>query len=254
MSTPFLSVVIPAYNEERRLPITLERVSSYLAAQSYLSEILVVENGSQDRTWEIAQEYAQRLRSAGEAQSSLPPPMQALQIPERGKGLAVKYGMLAAQGEYRFMLDADLSMPVDEINRFLPPILADFDIAIASREAPGAVRIGEPAYRHVVGRIYNTLIRVLAVPGIQDTQCGFKCFRAEVAEQLFRRQTLPGWSFDVELLYLARRLGYRIVEIPIRWHFNPNSHISVVRDSLRMGLDIFRIRLNGLQGKYERPL
>jgi glycosyltransferase involved in cell wall biosynthesis len=254
LSIPFLSVIIPAYNEEHRLPTTLDRVSAFLADQTYPSEILVVENGSQDRTWEIAQAYALRQRPEEDAQLGPYPPMQVLQIPERGKGLAVKRGMLVARGEYRFMLDADLSMPVTEINRFLPPVLVDFDIAIASREAPGAERIGEPAYRHVVGRVYNTLIRVLAVPGIQDTQCGFKCFRAEIAEDLFRRLTLSGWSFDVELLYLARRLGYRIQEIPIRWHFNPNSHISVVRDSLRMALDIFRIRLNGLQGKYGRPL
>jgi hypothetical protein len=141
-------------------------------------------------------------------------------------------------------------MPVSEINRFLPPVLNDYEIAIASREAPGAVRYDEPAYRHLVGRAYNALIRLMAVPGLHDTQCGFKCFRSQVAEDLFRRQTLRGWSFDVELLYIARRRGYRIVEVPIPWTFNPQSKIRVVKDSLRMGLDLLTIRLNGLRGVY----
>ena len=238
MQTPFLSVIIPAFNEEQRLPHTLEQVLAYLHDQAYVSEILVIENASQDNTYQVAKQFAQDHNSADL-------PIQVIREPQRGKGNAVKRGIYAASGEYRFMCDADLSMPVTEINRFFPPELEDFDISIASREAPGAVRYNEPAYRHFVGRIFNTLIRVLALPELNDTQCGFKCFKAAVAEDLFRDLDITGWSFDVEILYLAQRRGHRIVEIPIPWYYNPDSHISVVKDSFQMTFDIFRIRLKG---------
>ncbi len=236
---PFLSLIIPAHNEETRLPETLKQVFEFARTQPYSIEVLVVENGSSDRTFQIARGFADQF-----------PQMKLLQIPQSGKGRAVRRGMLAAQGEHRFMCDVDFSMPVSEINRFLPPVLQGYDVAIASREAPGAVRIGEPYYRHFVGRIYNGLIRLLAIPGLQDTQCGFKCFRGPVAEDLFRRQTRTGWSFDVEILFIARLLGYKVVEIPISWYFNPQSKISVVRDSFKMGIDILTIRLNALRGVY----
>ena len=199
----------------------------------------MVENGSSDQTYQIAQAFAKQ-----HAQLSL------LQEAQKGKGRAVRQGMLAAHGEYRFMCDVDFSMPVSEIERFLPPSLQGYDVAIASREASGAQRIGEPYYRHFIGRIYNGLIRILALPGLQDTQCGFKCFRGGVAEDLFKRQTLTGWSFDVEILFIARLLGYKIVEIPIPWYYDPHSKISVVRDSFKMGMDLLTIRLNGLRGIY----
>ncbi len=239
---PFLSLIIPAHNEETRLPETLRQVFEFAGNQPYSIEVLVVENGSSDRTFQIARGFAEQF-----------PQMKLLQIPQSGKGRAVRQGMLAAQGDYRFMCDVDFSMPVSEVNRFLPPVLEGYDVAIASREAPGAVRIGEPYYRHFVGRIYNGLIRLLAIPGLQDTQCGFKCFRGPIAEDLFRRQTRTGWSFDVEILFIARLLGYKVVEIPISWYFNPQSKISVVRDSFKMGIDILTIRLNALRGVYMSP-
>ncbi len=240
MAAPFLSIIIPAYNEEHRLPQTFELLFAFLESQVYQSEVIVVENGSQDRTYEVASGYA-----------STHPQLRVIRSFERGKGLAVKRGMLEAQGEYRFMCDADFSMPVTEINRFLPPVLDGYDIAIASREAPGAVRYCEPHYRHFIGRGFNTLIRIMALPGLHDTQCGFKCFPARIAEDLFRRQTLPGWSFDVEILYIARKLGYRILEIPISWYFNPESKIRVIKDSFQMGFDLLTIRMNALRGKYD---
>jgi dolichyl-phosphate beta-glucosyltransferase len=243
LQQPFLSLIIPAYNEEQRLPETLKRVLAFLESQSYTYEVLLVENGSQDRTLEIAQDYARRYAS-----------LHVLSAPVRGKGWAVRQGMLAAQGEYRFMADADLSMPIAEINRFLPPALSDVDISIASREAPGAVRYNEPAYRHLVGRVYNLMIRLLALPGLNDTQCGFKCFRGEVAEDVFRRQTLIGWSFDVEILFIARQRGYSIQELSIPWYFNPDSKVRVLHDSLQMGLDLIKIRLNALRGVYDQAL
>ena len=242
LNKPFLSLIIPAHNEEARLPGTLKQVCNFATSQPYESEILVIENGSVDRTIAIAQEFAGMNRQ-----------IRVLQNVQSGKGRAVRQGMLAAQGEFRFMCDVDLSMEIDEIKRFLPPKLENFDIAIASREAPGAVRHGEPNYRHIVGRIYNNLIRLLALPGLQDTQCGFKCFRGEVAEELFKRQTLVGWSFDVEILFIARLMGYRTVEIPIHWYYNPQSKISVGRDAFKMGVDLITIRVNALRGLYRHP-
>jgi glycosyltransferase involved in cell wall biosynthesis len=240
LAAPFLSIIIPAYNEESRLPNTLEQVYTFLEKQTYTAEVLVIENGSQDRTFEVAQAFAGQH-----------PLVSVLQEKERGKGNAVRRGMLEARGEYRFMCDADLSMPVDEINCFLPPALNNFDIVIGSREAPGAVRYNEPQYRHLGGRAVNTIIRLLALPGLNDTQCGFKCFRAPVAEDLFRRQTLTGWSFDIELLYMARKRGYTIVELPIHWYFNPESKLNVVRDAIKMVMDILTIHYKNLKGVYD---
>jgi len=238
----FLSIVIPVHNEERRLPSTIEQALQFLSQQSYSAELILVENGSQDRTLELAKAYAARY-----------PQIRVIQEQARGKGLAVRRGMLEACGEYRFMADADFSMPPQEINRFLPPALPNVDIAIASREAPGAVRYNEPAYRHFIGRIFNLMIRILALPEYHDTQCGFKCLRGEVADALFPYQTLTGWAFDVEILYIARKRGYRIVELPIPWYFNADSKVRVWRDSLEMARELMTIRINSLRGCYRAP-
>ena len=241
MSVPFLSLIIPAHNEEHRLPSTLEQAFSYLSRQSYLAEVLVVENGSQDRTLQIAQEFA--------AEHSQ---LRVLTETARGKGLAVKRGMLEAQGEYRFMCDADLSMPIEEVNHFLPPTLTGFDLAIASREASGAIRYNEPSYRHLGGRMINLMIRSLVLPGLHDTQCGFKCFHSSVVQDLFNSLTLAGLSFDIELLYVARLRGYRLAEVPISWYFKAESKVNPLRDALRMGADVITIRRNAKRGVYER--
>jgi glycosyltransferase involved in cell wall biosynthesis len=239
MPNTFLSIIIPAHNEESRLPQTLEQVVNFVATQSFQTEVLVVENASRDRTLEVANEFAKRH----------PAIVRVMHIDLPGKGRAVKEGMLAAKGAYRFFADADFSMPISEIVRFIPPNV-DIPIAIGSREAPGAIRYNEPYYRHFTGRIFNSLIRLLVLPALHDTQCGFKMFRADAAENLFRKQTLMGWSFDVELLYIASRLSYPILEIPIPWYFNPESKINVIRDSWKMFLDLLTIRRNGRQGLY----
>jgi glycosyltransferase involved in cell wall biosynthesis len=235
----FLSVVIPAYNEEARLPATLEAVFTFLRRQPYESEVVVVDNASRDRTAETVLGYQDEGRR-----------LILERQPRRGKGAAVRQGMLRAEGEFRFICDADLSMPITELPRFLPPALEGADIAIASREVAGAVRYGEPILRHWIGRGFNTLVRWLAVPGFQDTQCGFKCFRGEVAEDLFRLQRLDGWTFDVEVLFLAQRRGYRIVEVPIPWYYVPGSRVRVLSDSWSMFLDLLRIRRNWNRGVY----
>jgi glycosyltransferase involved in cell wall biosynthesis len=240
LSKPLLSIIIPAHNEQSRLPRTLEQVFAFLDGQTYASEVLVVENGSTDRTLEIAQDYARRY-----------PALRVIHAKGRGKGLAVRLGMLAAAGEFRFMCDADLSMPVDEISRFLPPQLEGADVAVGSREVEGARRYDEPLHRHLGGRFINLLIRLLILPPLQDTQCGFKCFRAAAADDLFGRQTLDGWSFDIELLYLAYRRGYRVREVPVDWYYRSESKVSALRDAFRMINDIFRIRLNARRGLYD---
>jgi glycosyltransferase involved in cell wall biosynthesis len=240
LTQPFLSIIIPAHNEEGRLPRTLEQIIAHLEKQAYSSELIVVENGSSDRTLKLALEFASRH-----------PKLTVIHEEKRGKGNAVKRGVVSARGEYRFICDADLSMPIEELQKFIPPLLNDFDIAIGSREAQGAIRYNEPPYRHWGGRAINFMIQLLILPGLNDTQCGFKCFRAEAAEQLFRQQTLLGWSFDIELLYLARHKRMRIKEIPIQWYFDPDSKVKAVKDALRMISDIFRIHINALRGKYD---
>lgn len=240
MSTPFLSIVIPAHNEESRLPGTLGQIFAFLESQSYTSEVIIVENGSTDRTLELANEFALQHKS-----------LKVIHEEQRGKGNAVQRGMLEASGDYRFICDADLSMPINEVQKFLPPLLSDFDIAIGSREAPGAIRYNEPAYRHWGGRAINLVIQLLILPGFNDTQCGFKCFRARVAEDIFRQQTLMGWSFDIEILYLARRKKMLIKEVPIQWYFDAGSKVNAVKDALHMISDIFRIHMNALSGRYD---
>lgn len=236
---PHLSIILPAHNEEERLPGSLERILGFTAAQSWSSEILVVENGSHDRTAEVAQSFAARHTH-----------LRVLRETERGKGRAVRSGILAATGDYRFICDVDLSMPIEQVTRFLPPAHSEAAIVIASREAPGAVRYNEPAHRHWIGRGFNLLVRLLAVPGLHDTQCGFKCFRADAAEELFRLQVLNGWTFDVEVLFLARRKGYAIVEVPIPWTHVPGSRVRVVHDSFAMLFDLLTIRWNAATGRY----
>lgn len=212
----------------------------FLEKQPYSTEVIIVENGSSDRTLELAHEFA-----------SHQPNLIVLHEERPGKGNAVRRGVLEAQGEYRFICDADLSMPIEELTKFLPPVLTGYDVMIGSREAPGAVRYNEPPYRHWGGRAINLIIRILILPGLNDTQCGFKCFRAEAALELFGLQTIDGWSFDIEILYLARKKRMSIREIPIHWYFGADSKVNAIRDAMRMISDIFRIRIHALRGGYD---
>lgn len=238
----FLSILFPAHNEEDRLPAALKLTNDFLKKQSYSYELLVIENASSDNTLAIAQNFATNHSYVKVLHEDLP-----------GKGRAVYTGMLAASGQYCFVCDVDLSMPIEEITHFLPPEKDAYDIAIASREAKGAVRYGEPLYRHLVGRVFNTLVRFLTLPELNDTQCGFKCFTAKAAETLFPKMTITGWTFDVEILAIARQLGYRIIEVPIPWYYKSHSKIHVLRDSMKMAVDLLVIRRNIRLGKYVRP-
>lgn len=244
---PFLTIVIPAYNEERRLPGTLDKIAAFLRTQSYRAEVLVVENGSTDRTSQVVQQYVDGVGPED-------PYTIALLHSEQGKGAAVKTGMLAGRGDFLFICDADLSMPIEEVSKFLPPVLpADsFDVAIASREIPGAVRYNEPTYRHLMGRVFNFIVRTLIIPGIEDTQCGFKLFTRAAAAEIFPYQTISGWGFDPEVLYIANSRKLRVVEVPINWYYMADSRVNPVRDTINMLREVLRVRRNGRRGVYRK--
>ena len=239
MKKPFLSIIIPAFNEAERLPETLRKINAYLSTKDFPTEIIVIENGSTDGTYAIANDMQGEICC-----------LTVLHENRRGKGWAIRQGMLKARGEYRFICDADLSMPIKEITNFMPSEELSAPIAIGSREALGAVRYDEPQYRHLIGRAFNWFVRILVLPGFNDTQCGFKLFREDAANAIFPQLTIFGWTFDVEALFIARKLGFKIVEIPIHWHHHPHSTVKLLRDSFEMGFDLLKIRLNDLRGRY----
>ncbi len=236
MPKTFLSVVIPTFNEEARIAGTLDSVIEYLVSRDYPWEIVVADDGSTDHTAQLVGRVIVEH-----------PNVRLLRLPHRGKGWAVKNGMLAAEGEFRLLCDADLSVPIEHVERLLPlfdakPGGEGSDIVLGSREAPGAARIGEPSRRHIMGRVFNRIVSLLAVPDLTDTQCGFKCFRGETAENLFPRLTLDGFAFDVELLHLARKLGLPYSEVGVDWYYRPQSKVRPIQDSLVMTLDLIKIR------------
>jgi dolichyl-phosphate beta-glucosyltransferase len=238
-----LSIVIPAYNEEVRLPHTLHELERFIAEHALHCEVIVVDSGSVDGTSAVVQEAVLHF-----------PGLRLVRIERRGKGLAVRTGMLAAEGDIVLFADADLSWPLEELLRF-PPLVSDATpVVIGSREGHGARRLGEPVYRHIMGRVFNRIVQALAVPGIEDTQCGFKAFRSNVVRSIFERQGINGFGFDVEVLFLARRLGYGIREVALRWEHKENSRVEPVRDTLRMLTDVLTVRLNAWRGKYGKAL
>lgn len=247
---PHLSIVIPAYNEDRRLPSTLQAVDAFLATRTYRAEVIVADDGSTDRTHEFATAFKM---AHGD--------YRVLQLPHRGKANAVRAGMLAARGKYVLFTDADLSTPLRYIDKLLEPLEAGTDVAIGSREGKGARRVGEPGYRHLMGRVFNGLVRLVAVSGINDTQCGFKAFRGEVACDLFSSARLYAddanvrgprvTGFDVEILFLARKRGYDIVEVPVEWTHVAGSKVAPISDSVRMFADVLRVRYNAIRGYYD---
>jgi glycosyltransferase involved in cell wall biosynthesis len=239
--SPLLSIIVPAYNEQKRLPDSLSRIASYVRAQSYPIEVLVVDDGSGDETAGVVEEMAENH-----------PFVTLVRNPHRGKGYAVKTGMLRANGQYLFFGDADLSMPIEEIQKFLPGNLGEYDVAIGSREAPGANRYDEPPLRHLMGRVFNLLVQLLAVRGFRDTQCGYKGFRREVARDIFSAQTMDGFGFDVEILFVAQKRRYRMVEVPIEWYHKGSSQVNPVKDTFKMIRDVFQVRWNDWRGQYEK--
>jgi len=241
-SQPDISVVIPAYNESKRLPETLHAVEDFFNSRNLSREILVVDDGSQDDTFQIAQSLQDRITG--------------LKIlcndQNRGKGFSVRHGMLKAIGELALMMDADQSSPMEELDKLLPSVRdGHSDIAIGSRALKNSeIVVHQPFYREPLGYLYNDLIQFLLLKGIEDTQCGFKLFRREVARDVFSRGKLVGFAFDVEVLFIARKLGYRIAEIPIRWRNDPDTKIKLLRHGSNMLADLLRIRWNAWKGLY----
>lgn len=225
-----VSFIIPAYNEAERIGRSLEKALAYFADRDYTWEILVVDDGSRDATPEIVGQFADR-------------GVKLLRQPRNmGKGAAVRRGMLEGKGECRIFSDADFSTPIEETGRALEH-LKGFDVAIGSRAIDRSyVKVHQPWYRETMGKVFNLLVRVVAVPGIKDTQCGFKGFRAQAAQDIFRRTKIDGFSFDVEALYIAGRLGYTIKEFPVEWHNDARSTLNPVTDSINMFRELLRIR------------
>jgi len=235
-----LAVIVPCHNEGPRIQSSLGALVSYLEQQPWTWEIRVVDDGSTDATRQIVADLQTR------------EPRIVLQAEShRGKGGAVRAGLLAAKARFRFMCDADLSMPLHELRRFLPPVLDGVDVAIATREGAGALRVGEPLSRHLAGRLFNTFVRLLVVPGIHDTQCGFKMFTAAAVEAVFPYVTVAGWAFDIEVLYIARLRGLTIREVPIEWHFRADSRVRLFRDSVGMLGELLRIHARARRGGYD---
>lgn len=234
-----VSVVIPAFNEANRLGLTLEIVAAFLRKQAWDSEIRVVDDGSSDDTLGVARRFV----ASGTR-------LVVQEEPHRGKGGAVKAGLMAATADFRFICDADLSMPIAELVRFLPPQAPAFDVAIGSREGVRARRIGEPVYRHLMGRVFNYGVQRLVLPGIEDSQCGFKMFTAAAVRSIFPKVSVDGWAFDVEVLAVARAQGLRIVEVPIEWHYRAESRLNMLSDGWAMLNELLKIRIRSARGRY----
>ncbi len=241
-ANPHLSVVIPAYNEERRLPGTLQHVVTYLARQSYNSEILVVDDGSTDSTAQIVCDWPQE-----------PVPVRLIRHPDRvnhGKGAAVRRGIMEASGNFRLFMDADNSTTVDQVERFWPVFQKGFDLLIGSRRIAGArVAVHQPWYKELAGRSGNAFIRLLAVPGVVDTQAGFKIFTRRSVDIIFPRLTVDRWGHDIEILVIARVHGLRFCEVPITWIDSAGSKVRLKTYFQVLG-EVLHIRRNRLRGLY----
>lgn len=238
---PFISIIIPAYNEEARIGPTLERIDEYMRSAGVDYEMIVVDDGSTDNTPSVVSDAARRMEGLRLVDNRV----------NRGKGFSVKNGFLNSSGRLVLFSDADLSTPIEELERFLPEIERGADIVIGSRSLKESNIIKrQPFYRVLMGKTFNKLVRLLTVSGLVDTQCGFKLFRRDSCEPLFKAQRVERFAFDVELLFLAQKKGLQIAELPVKWINSPQSKVHPVRDSLRMASDLLRIRMNYLIGRY----
>ena len=241
---PDLSIVVPAFNEEARLGPTLREYVGYCRRTGRRAELIVVDDGSLDRTSAVVNTLESEFSE-----------LRLIRLAEnRGKGHAVRSGVVNAQGKLVLFADADGATPLEEVERLEKAIAGGADVAIGSRALQDArVKVNARLYRRVIGRIFHGLVETLTVPGVKDTQCGFKLFRGEVAHDLFSRMRIRGFSFDVEVLMMAQRRGYRIAEVPVNWTHQPGSKVNLVTDSARMLRDLFVIRGRYLSGQYNSP-
>jgi dolichyl-phosphate beta-glucosyltransferase len=240
---PDLSIVIPAYNEAARLPATLQRLAEYLPTLGLQTEVLIVDDGSGDRTAAVAGSFAAKITGLRVLSNGT----------NRGKGYSVRHGMLEAAGDLVLFTDADLSAPIEESDKLISALKNGYDVAIGSRAMNRSlISTHESVFREFAGIIFNKIVRVVLWLPFVDTQCGFKAFRRERCRIIFELQRIEGFGFDPELLYLARQYGLRAIEIPVRWGHSTDTKVSMLRDSLKMFIDIFAIRWNALNGKYAR--
>ena len=237
-----LSIIVPSFNEELRLPASLDHIAEYVAASRRSTEVLVVDDGSTDRTAEVAAAYADRIAN-----------LRVLKNGEnRGKGYSVRHGMLEAKGEVVLFTDADLSAPIEEADKLLAA-MEQYDVAIGSRAMDRSlIKVHESAFREFAGIVFNRIVRTVLWLPFVDTQCGFKAFRRERCRILFEQQRIERFGFDPELLFLARRHGLQAVEIPVRWSHSPATKINMMRDSIQMFVDVFTIRWNAMLGRYPK--
>lgn len=243
-TTVYLSVIIPAYNEEQRIGKSLQTILAYLRLQPYAAEVIVVDDGSRDATREAVMPF----------RGGTPPVHILANGQNRGKGFSVRRGFTQAGGDYLLFSDADLSTPIEEVERLLVALQRPADIAIGSRALPDSrVEVHQPWYREAMGRFFNRLVQALAVPGIRDTQCGFKCFRRDAALAICQRMTSERFGFDVEMLYLGRKLGYRVCEVPVVWRHSPQTRVRLGRDAISMLVDLLRVRWYDICGRYDEP-
>lgn len=238
--SPDISIIIPAYNEENRLPGTLDQIIRYIQNRKHSAEIIVVAEKSEDRTVEIANKFR-----------TIFPNLTILENDQKyGKGYSVKRGMLQAQGEICFFTDADLSTPIEELDRALE-YLKTYDIVIGSRGLQQSnIVVHQPFYREWLGKSFNLILKSIALTDFSDTQCGFKVFKKHIAKSLFLQSAINGFAFDVEILFLARKFGFKVKEMPVTWINEENSHVDPVKDSIRMFQDVMRIKLNHQKGLY----
>ncbi|HWZ23822.1 MAG TPA: dolichyl-phosphate beta-glucosyltransferase [Verrucomicrobiae bacterium] len=238
-----LSIIIPSYNEEARLPGTLQRIAEYLPTLKLRTEVLVVDDGSTDRTAAVAESFHGKLTGLRVLSNGT----------NRGKGYSVRHGMLEAQGDMVLFTDADLSAPIEEAEKLLSPLNNGYDVAIGSRAMDRSlISTRQSIFRETAGIIFNKIVRmVLRLPFV-DTQCGFKAFRRERCRIIFEQQRIEGFGFDPELLYLARHYGLQAIEIPVRWGHSEATKVNMLGDSLKMFGDIFTIRWNAMSGRYAR--
>ncbi len=241
-ASPELSIIIPAYNEELRLPATLEKIANYIQSSQRNTEVIVVDDGSRDRTLEVAESFRGKIANLRMRSNGV----------NRGKGFSVRHGSQEALGEIILFTDADLSAPIEEADRLIAA-LKDHDVAIGSRSVDRSlIEVHESRFREFAGIIFNTIVRTILRLPFVDTQCGFKAFRRGPSRILFEQQTIERFGFDPELLYLARHHGLSTIEVPVRWSHSPATKVNMLRDSIQMFVDIFIIRWNSLQGRYRK--
>lgn len=237
-----LSIVIPAFNESQRIISTLHKISSYIPSKFDIYEIIVVDDGSTDDTSPLVSSISNELRNIHLIKENK----------NRGKGFAVKKGVLCSSGSLVLYCDSDMSTPIEEMGKMLPWIERGYDIIVGSRGLKESqIIVRQPWYRELMGRIFNLFVQALIMRGIEDTQCGFKLLRGDVAREIFKKVQLAGFSFDVEALFIAKKSGFRIKEVPVQWANSSNSRVSIVHDPIKMFKDLFRIRYYWLTGSYK---